>query len=400
MPLSRRYWRKVDLQSTSDGYPSTRAPENPTTNFIGRPHLKSERFGTNNSDVSTVADSLPDLGQDARQGSGSSQSSEASPSSSYGVQAVIQTSGKAQIWRPSKYQLVKPLQSAARNQGSVDLMKHLESGSFVAVKRMPNSWTASGHEEFLRLHPYETELPWIDIAVIQYLSEKAYPYICELLGVYRSEAETFVVSAFATEGDLFSRFQLGPPVGLEREDMLRPVVIQVIRAVQLLHGLGIAHCDLSLENILLTQVQGSSGSPEFQIRLIDFGMAATTSSWLIGVRGKASYQAPEMHEPEAYDPFLADAFSLGAAIFCLAAKDYPWLSTRPGGCRCFNYVSKHGLQQYLRKRKVRAGSTTVLMEAFTADLVELLDGLLNVQPLVRLTVSSASCLSWLLGERP
>ena len=38
--------------------------------------------------------------------------------------------------------------------------------------------------------------------------------------------------------------------------------------------------------------------------------------------------------------------STSCSYSCHAARaqDYPWLSTRPGGCKCFEYVRKHGFR--------------------------------------------------------
>merc|ERR1719324_2235018 len=82
-------------------------------------------------------------------------------------------------------------------------------------------------------------------------------------------------------------------------------------------------------------------------------MASATRMFRNCVRGKASYQAPELHGDAEYDAYLSDVFSLGVTLYALLLKDYPWLSTRPGGCKCFEYVRKHGFRAYLAKRKLR-----------------------------------------------
>ena len=48
------------------------------------------------------------------------------------------------------------------------------------------------------------------------------------------------------------------------------------------------------------------------------------------VRGKQSYQAPEMHGSDTYDAFLADDFALGVVVFAMAVQDYPWTATKKG----------------------------------------------------------------------
>ncbi|CAE7556531.1 MARK1, partial [Symbiodinium pilosum] len=277
------------------------------------------------------------------------------------IDECIEKVGEARPWPEDRFQNVRLLQNAARNQGKVELQKDLSNGKFVAVKRMPITWTGTNHEDFVQRHPSETELPWVDIGLAKYLHAKGFLFICEPFGTFYSDSETYFVSEFADKGDLFEWCQSGPTPGEEREQMLRPVARQIVTAVQHLHSLHIAHCDLSLENILLTT--SSDNTP--QVKLIDFGMAAIKQDLLVGPRGKPSYQAPEMHEQGSYDPCLADAFSVGVVLFGMVAQDYPWLSTKPNGCKCFEFTRQKGLQAYLMKRKARNSDGARLSQVFS-----------------------------------
>jgi len=302
------------------------------------------------------------------------------------LEACIQrASAEATAWEDDRFEKVKLLQQAARNQGRVEMMHDLDQGCFVAVKRMPISWTMQGHDEFLEAHKTEVEMPWVDVGTAQYLSSKDYPFICDIVGVFHTPLETLVVSTLATEGDLFTWSQLVlPDPGPEREEVMRPIAQQVIAAVTQLHALGLAHLDLSLENILIT-CSGESGSPE--VKLIDFAMS-TTQKCLRGPRGKPSYQAPEMHRSSSYDPAMADCFSVGVILFCMYAKDYPWMSTRPYACKCWQFASTKGFPAYLEKRKSRhsGGNKLRLLDVFSQEVVEILDGLLQAQPELRAPV--------------
>lgn len=67
---------------------------------------------------------------------------------------------------------------------------------------------------------------------------------------------------------------------------------QVVAAIAFLHDHGIAHLDISLENVLVVAVE-----PHIQISVCDFGMARSTASPLSAVRlqpGKPGYRAPEV----------------------------------------------------------------------------------------------------------
>jgi serine/threonine protein kinase len=149
-------------------------------------------------------------------------------------------------------------------------------------------------------------------------------------------------------------------------------------AAQWLHDLGIAHRDLSLENVLV--IEGEHG---LTVKIIDFGMAVLTRNCWAGC-GKKSYKAPEMFNDGKYDPFLSDAFALGVVLFGLHAPRYPWKSTVLGSCKMFEYAYKRGIRALMRKWMV--SRTQSLAEAFAEPLVDLLEGLLAMDPERRLTL--------------
>lgn len=86
------------------------------------------------------------------------------------------------------------------------------------------------------------------------------------------------------------------------------------------------------------------------MKLIDFSMAVPGQKVTCGHRGKPSYQAPEMALSAFYDSFALDCFALGVVLFSSACRLYPWLSTIRGRCKCFDYVSEHGLRRFLKTR--------------------------------------------------
>eukprot|EP00929_Paragymnodinium_shiwhaense_P056890 TRINITY_DN28480_c0_g1_i1.p1 TRINITY_DN28480_c0_g1~~TRINITY_DN28480_c0_g1_i1.p1 ORF type:complete len:483 (+),score=134.55 TRINITY_DN28480_c0_g1_i1:65-1513(+) len=281
---------------------------------------------------------------------------------------------------------VRRLQEALRNHGSVELMK-TNVGKDVAVKIMPTHWVRESPGDFRKHHPLASEQPWLDIGLVKLMNESKFPYVCEQLGVFRDEDYTYVVSSFCTEGDLFSWCDIAPFPGASREAVLKPLANQLFEAVTYLHKRGIAHRDISLENVLLTKSKDASDS-SLALRVIDFGMA-TTSRWCRKeVRGKQSYQAPEMHGPEYYDAFLVDSFALGVTLFAASVQDYPWISTKKDGCQLFEFVSTFGFKKLLEKRKLRKGTGEKLVDVLSAELAELVEGLVQLDADKR----------WALGE--
>lgn len=298
---------------------------------------------------------------------------------------------------------VRELQQASRNFGAVDLMTWQQLGQEptaahpeapvveeverttsmrtetdeqkVAVKRMPLDWVGSTPKDFDDKHQDATEKPWLDLGILKRLNDAKFPYVSRLYGVFCDAKELYVVTSYASQGDLFAWTFDAPGQGRQREAWLRPLAQRLFDAVRRLHDLGIAHRDLSLENVLLEQ----DGLGEYTIKVIDYAMA-TMERPCTGAVGKKSYQPPELHSRKAYDPFLLDSFALGVMLFTLAMKDYPWATTQPEHCKLFGYVSTYGFPAYLAAKKLRKGGGLTIAESFSFGFLEFLEGLLELRP--------------------
>lgn len=302
-------------------------------------------------------------------------------------------------WEPGRFTYQKQLQEAMRNYGTVDLMEYTDRG-FVAVKRMPNTWMTSGAALFDRSYPDSSEKPWLDLALLQLLEQQRFPYICRLHGVFQDTTTTYVVSELASEGDLFTWADSTTVFGAVRETKIVPMARQIFSAVAWMHDLGIVHGDISLENTLLHRRQRGSAGEQLQVKLIDFGMSSLERMRGDGLRGKVSYQAPEMHQRIArYDGFRTDAFALGVLLYTLAAVDYPWQSTCPGVCQLFEFVCLRGFREYLTRRKLHRGRGERLSDVFSQNFVNITKGLLSFSPARRLTLGER-CWSEAPTSRP
>lgn len=382
-----KYMSRLELLPLEDVATPPSAPAAPCA-----PLRSAGKYGASRSEAAASTASLPELclgnfSEDEASQSGESDSSLLQSEALTLEQDIgqrLRHASDVQAWNQSHFVMVRNLQMAPRNQGSVELMQSLaHGGEFVAVKKMPNSWVMSGHEEFRRTHLRSSERPWFDVAVVRYLHDQGCQYICEPHGVFRDHCSTYVVTSWATQGDLFSWMDRDPGPGPDREEMLRPIARQIFGAVQHLHNLGIAHRDLSLENLVLTD--GDQGPI---VKLIDFGMAGL-SRHCQGANAKRSYVAPELHKSGDHDAFLSDAFAVGVILFAAASCAYPWESTKPGLCRRFDYVETHGLQAYLERRRLTRIGGLRLAEVLSRPFVSVLAGLLAPSPAER----------WGLGER-
>lgn len=380
-------------------------------------------------------------------------------------------------WDPGRFEYVRHLQMAERNQGFVALYRDLwmtsgrtgqhesdhgsdgdlkqagpyagggpsleedDSADLVAVKVMPLTWMRENDADFERHQPHSHERPWRDVHYTALLSVgmQRPDIACPFRGLYCSQEDAFDAKSvyfamgYANQGDLFdclSRMkQDGNPAGKQargvemgpkNEVFVRGIMAQLCKHVQVFHEQArFAHMDLSLENVVLHQAKPNG---PLQVRVIDFGMArdlpnpdwaeeAGRSSLKMGIPGKGSYRAPELHDlSKAGDLEVCDSFGLGVILFALLTGETPWLSTRPGEDRCFDCFSKQGLRAFLRRLRAPRKTDERVIDSLSNDAVELLDGLLNIDPRMRTRLRDPKDLqdpslsvwsySWWADERP
>lgn len=262
----------------------------------------------------------------------------------------LRNAGFLQTWSEQRFRFWRVLMLAPRSGGQIELHIDRMTGMTVAVKHVPQVRIRESPQAYNRAFPEDLENPWQEIDVAQRLSQ-GYPCpgICRCYGAFMTaKGDAMLVTEYVPGGDLFEiANQLGDP-GPMREQQVWPIVCSLLEAVLALHARGVAHGDVSLENTLMRP--GTS-----QVALVDFGMAVTSElDATRGIRGKPSYQAPEMWTHATYDARAADIFACGVAAYALAVNSYPWSSTRPGACLAFDYMQRHGLQALLQRRRVPA----------------------------------------------
>jgi len=306
--------------------------------------------------------------------------------------------GSPQVWPESEFQDLGMLETCPRNLGIVKVVKELCTGQKFAVKCMPLDWARENAREFLKAHPEEWEVPWKDMGITKWLNTQGNKNCVEYKGVYRNTESIMFVMGFAEGGDLFSFLEprtinpQGPCT--HGDDRVRPLIVQFLQAMTNLHRSGVAHRDLSLENVLMSYVP-DAGSLMEDVRLfiIDYSMATTQELARGPASGKPSYVAPEARLDASYDVFKADVFACGVIIYAMAVMDYPWLTTSPGGCKCFEYVRRKGFMPYIKsKRKAMVGTVKKpVAEVISPSFAQLLDGMLRISPEERLTLCDERC---------
>lgn len=102
---------------------------------------------------------------------------------------------------------------------------------------------------------------------------------------------------------------------------------QILSGVAFLHGMGLAHRDLKLDNVVVND-RGI-------MKLIDFGSAVVFrypfENDIVpasGIVGSDPYLAPEVYDEKKYDPRPTDVWSLAIIFCCMTLRRFPWKQPR------------------------------------------------------------------------
>jgi serine/threonine protein kinase len=171
---------------------------------------------------------------------------------------------------------------------------------------------------------------------------------------------------------------------LEREPRNRlpevqalPLFKQIFQGVRFLHTNGIAHRDLSLENVLLSHNNNGGGAGAFGTpKICDFGLSTDSDQTCRERVGKNYYMAPEVVAGDAYNPRAADMWSLGIILFVMLTGS-PLTPLASEKEEAFVALKEFGIE-----RIVETWHMSDLVSRATMDL---LVGLLQIDPFARFT---------------
>mmetsp|Transcript_51933 Transcript_51933/g.84233 ORF Transcript_51933/g.84233 Transcript_51933/m.84233 type:complete len:380 (-) Transcript_51933:121-1260(-) len=205
------------------------------------------------------------------------------------------------------------------------------------------------------------------------------------------EPSFFLATEYCELGELFAHLQrLG---SIQCQQAMPEAMWQLLTGVTALHEAGIAHRDISLENLLVNG-QGN-------IRLIDFGQAlsvrapgagdareARVPQTLLGLPGKEHYRAPEVYKASSYLSTKLDVFACGVLLYTLAVgmypprdKLFPPEDVQADRCRA--------LSSYLRSSK--------LQDRIGPAMLDLLEQMMAPNPQKRMTAVEALEHPWMKG---
>jgi serine/threonine-protein kinase len=210
------------------------------------------------------------------------------------------------------YRILEPL--AAGGMGEVYLASHERLPGRFAIK-MPQRHLRHDQAALSRFH-----------AEAQILAALRHPNIVQVIDFNVAPCGTpYLVMELIEGEDLRRRLRADGPF---TPDQVGDIVGQIASALELAHHNGIVHCDLKLENVMLT----SAATGEVVVKLLDFGIAqigcdqADTAHDVI--RGTPQFMAPEQIEGHAVDD-RADQFALACIAHTLLAGSEPFRAESP-----------------------------------------------------------------------
>ncbi|RLN31338.1 hypothetical protein BBO99_00006425 [Phytophthora kernoviae] len=184
---------------------------------------------------------------------------------------------------------------------------------------------------------------------------------------FQQDDTWFLVMEFCNGGDLWQQLEQAQRYRLPEVQAL-PLFIQIVNDVRFLHANDIAHRDLSLENVLL-----SNGI----CKICDFGLSTRADNVCRDRVGKSYYMAPEVVAGNHYDPRAADIWSLGIVLFVMLTGS-PLTPIASVEEKAFNVLAQFGLRVIFEEWGIG--------DLMSLAMVDLLTGMLQVDPGVRFTV--------------
>ncbi|KAK2022932.1 Pkinase-domain-containing protein [Colletotrichum zoysiae] len=192
--------------------------------------------------------------------------------------------------------------------GSVRLMKRSDDGVVFAVK------------EFRPRHSYETEKEYVKKLTAEFCvgSTLHHGNVIETLDILQEKGKWYEVMEYAPY-DLFACVMTGK---MTREEV-SCCFLQILNGVTYLHSMGLAHRDLKLDNVVVSE--------HGIMKIIDFGSAHVFKYpfendivLASGIVGSDPYLAPEVYDERKYDPQAVDIWSLAIIFCCMTLRRFPW----------------------------------------------------------------------------
>ena len=206
---------------------------------------------------------------------------------------------------------------------------------------------------------------------ISIISKLDHPLIIKSHEYFEDRDYFYLIMEYHEEGDLFKYFKQRKQL---EEKSAKEIIHQLLVALEYLHKNKIAHRDIKLENILISEKRGIS------IKLIDFDTAALfDETRLTGNQGTLHYMAPETLSKD-YDE-KCDIWSSGVIMYNLIT-----------GKGCLPGLSQG--HNPAKVNRVNIDFSLPVFKSISPDSLDLLRKMLQKDPKKRISAKQALTHKW------
>ncbi|TNV87738.1 hypothetical protein FGO68_gene16316 [Halteria grandinella] len=164
----------------------------------------------------------------------------------------------------------------------------------------------------------------LEIELMTILSEENHPGVVKIIE-YTEDSQYFNIAMEYVEGGSLQDWVLENKQNQYKEDVYRPIIVQLVEGLSFMHKLGIVHRDIKLDNILLNK---DPITKKIEPKFVDFGLSfllfpGQTSEEPVG---SLAFLSPEIVK---YLPHTAqtDVWSLGIVVYIIMTGRFPFVST-------------------------------------------------------------------------
>lgn len=229
------------------------------------------------------------------------------------------------------------------------------------------------------------ENPLNEISAVQYLGH-VNMWVMGQLGTYQDADNVYTLMEYCDGGELYDQLGDGPLT----EEQSRRYFNQIVNGLEYCHSMGVAHRDMSLENLIYSR-KGDL------VKIIDFGMCLrvpkdeVTGAFLYlrpqGRCGKRNYIAPEvLQNSQPFNPMKADIWAIGVILFTMLSGFPPVESAQTADPR-YRMISAGHLRTLIDNWNVS--------HLLSESVVGLIEGLMKPNPGDRFTMSEIIAHPWL-----
>ncbi|CAG2116764.1 unnamed protein product, partial [Medioppia subpectinata] len=198
-----------------------------------------------------------------------------------------------------------------------------------------------------------------------------------------------MISDFADGGDLVGLLDSNLYLS---ERHIRALFSQIVSAVVYLHDIGVAHRDIKPDNVLIDRGVAKLCDFGYAYRPFDrFGRPVLCRK----ACGTLDYQSPEQFvcllKGTAFDPFVSDCYSLGALLFMMTLRQFPF------DCQHLNIDSNKQIRMHLKKQmQFSARLNRILRD--NRDVLSILKQLMTPDVDIRIRSSQILCHPWFMKQ--